>query len=171
LKAALIGGVVAATFSWPQVIGCYWLVPALWYASLVLLLTSMATAAQQAIALSRLICHPRGGEHIRELLGKPSRNSQSIYEPRRLQLYIWQIPISMLNTSVYACLLGILVFLCQRLLPINESTIGNDGKVTATGILASKNSSVLIDSIDTCHLCGRFCVRYWELCFIHCLHL
>jgi Na+(H+)/acetate symporter ActP len=110
-QGALISGVVAAAFSWASMAQTPWEVHAIWYASLTLSLTAVATATQQAVALSRIICHSHGDEHLRWILARSTPEANGDVKPSGLQLYIWQIPLSMLNASIYLFLTGLLGFL------------------------------------------------------------
>ncbi|KAI1763110.1 hypothetical protein GGR53DRAFT_498623 [Hypoxylon sp. FL1150] len=114
VSSALIGGVVSASYTWP-VLGNLAAsnrstVMAIWYSALVMALTSVATSAQQAVALNRLATHPEGLQRIRDLLGK--QTAPGVWRPRKLQLIIWQTPISLLNSSIvlYAVGLSVLVW-------------------------------------------------------------
>ncbi len=79
-------------------------VSAIWYGALLLALGSIATAAQQAVALSRLSSHPEGLRQIREVLGR--RKVDGRWRPSKVQLVVWQTPVSMLNASIVMFVVG-----------------------------------------------------------------
>ena len=75
-------------------------------------LTSIATATQQSLALYRLTILPDGLAKIREMLSDddgPAANGR--FRPRYSQLYIWQAPLLLLNSSVYLFIAGLAVLL------------------------------------------------------------
>lgn len=120
LTAALFGGVIGVSFTWPVLLPAVEhdvlapdfqsTVTGIWYAALVFALTSIATSAHQAVALNRLGSHPAGVSKLRDLLGK--EGNDGTWRARKLELFIWQTPLSLLNTSIifYAVGLGILVW-------------------------------------------------------------
>lgn len=130
-QAALLSSVIAGAFSWPPVANAHWLVQGLWYSSITLSLASIATATEQAVALSRIVCHPNGLANLRDVLGKPANEIQvthnHMYEPRKLQLYIWHLPLAMLNASIYLFLLGLFAYLLGNVFRPRED--GVDVKV------------------------------------------
>jgi hypothetical protein len=136
-QAALLSSVIAGAFSWPAVANTHWLVKGFWYCSLALSLASIATATEQAVALSRIVCHPKGLVNLRDVLGKPSGAIQVPYEPRRLQLYVWHIPLAMLNASIYLFLLGLLAYLLDSLLRPRQDGDLNDVKVWSKLVLCT----------------------------------
>ena len=74
-------------------------------------LTSIATATQQSIALYRLTILPEGLAKIREMLSANETDSMGVVQLRYSQLYIWQVPLSLLNSSVYLFIAGLGVLL------------------------------------------------------------
>jgi hypothetical protein len=82
------------------------LLQAVWYSSLVLAITSIASGTQLAVALSRLNSFPDGLERICKMLGKKENNQ---WRPRKVQLFILQIPISMQNTSIYSFVISMAI--------------------------------------------------------------
>ena len=110
-ESALVAGVVATAFTWPSLASSGWTVKAIWYSGLVLALTSIATAAEQAVALYRVATHPSGLFILRNLLSKDHETIDGQVEPELWQLYVWQIPVSFLGGSVYLFLAGLAVML------------------------------------------------------------
>ncbi|KAF2106267.1 hypothetical protein BDV96DRAFT_694247 [Lophiotrema nucula] len=121
VTSALFGGVVASSFSWPYLgrlaSSHQSTVLAVWYSALVLALTSIATSAQQAVALTRLTSHPDGLRKIRELLGRPVDGGNPKWRPSKLQLICWQAPLSLLNTSVIMFTVGLIVLVWKSVTP------------------------------------------------------
>jgi hypothetical protein len=129
-KSALVSGVVASGFAWPGMVESSWTVKAIWYSSLILALTSICAATQQSVALYRLSSHPRGWIMIRRLLSNdPKNGSRGQLEPRLWQLYIWQIPVSLLNGSVYFFLAGLAVLLWNAGRSVNLDWAKGETKV------------------------------------------
>ncbi|KAI1414627.1 hypothetical protein F5Y13DRAFT_158970 [Hypoxylon sp. FL1857] len=112
VTSALVAAVASSAFTWPTITtpGVSWVVRAAWYSSLLLSLASICTATQQSIVLSRLATNPQGSVILRMMLGKSKhQGSNGQLEPRRLQLYIWQVPVSLLSGGVYFFLAGLTV--------------------------------------------------------------
>jgi len=92
-----------------------WTVKGCFYTSLVLALGSIHTATQQAVALSRIGSGPDKAKEICRLFVKELEQNQlpdpalKRFEVGAWQLYVWQIPISMLSTSVYVFVAGLTV--------------------------------------------------------------
>ncbi|KAF2797238.1 hypothetical protein K505DRAFT_298770 [Melanomma pulvis-pyrius CBS 109.77] len=109
VTSALVGSVVTSALSWPSLlklsVSSLNTVTAIWYSALMLSLASIASSAQLAVALSRLSSRPDGLKKIRALLGKQTKNGA--WKPRKLQLIIWQTPVSLLNTSVMMFTVGL----------------------------------------------------------------
>lgn len=74
-------------------------------------LTSIATATQQSLALYRLTILPDGLAKIREMLSDDDPDADGRFRPRYSQLYIWQAPLLLLNSSVYLFIAGLAVLL------------------------------------------------------------
>ncbi|KAH7130733.1 hypothetical protein B0J11DRAFT_430219 [Dendryphion nanum] len=129
ITSALFGGVIATSFSWPVFSRLSpsnsSTVLALWYSALILVLTSIAASAQQSVALTRLGSHPHGLEKIRKLLGKSSSSRNT--EPSKLQLVVWQAPLSLLNFSVVVFTIGLAILIWSSVSP---AWTGDDIKVS-----------------------------------------
>jgi hypothetical protein len=114
-QAALVAGVVATGFTWPDVAKSAWTVKGCFYTSLILALGSIHTATQQAVALSRIGGGSSQATDICKLFVKRLENGQlpdvasQRYQIGAWQLYVWQIPISLLSTSVYVFVAGLAV--------------------------------------------------------------
>lgn len=107
IQSALICAVVASSFTWPAVSDLPYsmqsTVLAIWYNSLLMSLVTIACATQQAVALSRLYSHVDRVHKIRNFLGSLENHA---WKPRKLQLYIWQVPATLLNASIYSFMIG-----------------------------------------------------------------
>lgn len=90
-------------------------------------LTSISAATQQAVALYRLSSVPGGLPKIRRVLGNEKINGS--VEPRLWQLYIWQIPLLMLNSGIYAFVTGLAVLLWSAAKSVNYVWGENETKV------------------------------------------
>ena len=105
-----MGGMIASAFTWPALSAIdaskLAIIHTVWYSALLFGVMAIATATQQAIALGRVCSYPDGLEKLRNVLG----HYQSLqWRPRRLQLFIWQAPIALLNASIYTFVLGLVV--------------------------------------------------------------
>ena len=99
---------VTSAFTWPSIANAAWSVKALWYTALLLALAAICTATQQSIVLLRLATHPNGSFLLCSLLSKDVEHGRGFPKaPRLLQLYIWQVPISLLNGGVYFFIAGL----------------------------------------------------------------
>ena len=105
-----MGSMIASTLTWSALekVGdsTQAIIQAIWYSALLFGLIAIATATQQAIALGRLCCYPDGLDKLRNLLGWQDHGHR---KPQRLQLFMWQTPIAMLNASVYTFILGLAI--------------------------------------------------------------
>lgn len=109
---------IASAFSWLTAPKNPYPTTILWLCGLVLAVTSISAAAQQSIALSRLNSHPEGLRQIRRQLGGPVSLRSSTdrgevvgrnvaWKPSLLQVYVWQVPVMMLNFSILMFLAGL----------------------------------------------------------------
>lgn len=114
-KGALVGSVVAASIAWSNAATqAGWAIVALWYIALVIALMAVSSATLQTVTLNRLISRPDGLSDIRVMLsGKPPTAAAQSVQPKRLQIYIWQIPLKLLNSSIYLFLVGLLALLWE----------------------------------------------------------
>lgn len=86
------------------------LVKALWYSVLVMSLTSVAAASQQLVAIQRLGSHRDGPRITRQLLSGDLQVDNNVQVPARVsswQGFIWQIPVMLLNGSLYLFVMGL----------------------------------------------------------------
>lgn len=126
----MIASVVATGFTWPDLVSSIWAVKAIWFSSLVLAVTSVCSATQQAVAVSRLSTHPDATRMISYLLAKRDQSGTNVQlEPNWFQLYIWQIPVSLLSMSLYLYVIGLVVLLWSRSKSVNLLWMEGDTKV------------------------------------------
>ncbi|CAN9283136.1 unnamed protein product [Alternaria alternata] len=118
----------------------------IWYSALLLALAAIATSAQQSVALTRLGSHPDGLCKIRQLIGK--RDGLTKFKARKLQLFIWQAPLSLLNTSVVMFIIGFAVLVWKAALPISS---GDNVKRKDAG----DASTAHFNSPDSLNISGR----------------
>lgn len=87
------------------------IVKALWYSVLVMSLVSVAAASQQLVAIQRLRSHRDGPRITRQLLSGDLEVDNSVQAPAQVsswQGFIWQIPVMLLNGSLYLFVTGLL---------------------------------------------------------------
>ncbi|KAF7531684.1 hypothetical protein G7054_g8630 [Neopestalotiopsis clavispora] len=106
ITCALLAGIVSAAFSWRDLDQMFWATKGLWYGSLIMDLTSISLATQQSLALNRICCYSDRWARIRAMLGKP-QGSQGIVRPSWTQIYVWQVPIMLLNIGLILFLAGL----------------------------------------------------------------
>ena len=102
---------IASAFTWPSLQTNTWAIQAIWYSGLVFSLTSIAAATQQSLALYRLAVLPDGLAKIREMPCKDDPDASGRFQPRYSQLYVWQAPLLLLNSSIYLFIAGLAVLL------------------------------------------------------------
>ncbi|KAE8863119.1 hypothetical protein PTNB73_06326 [Pyrenophora teres f. teres] len=135
VTAALIASVVSGAFSWPMVDEAPWTAKASFYSTLFISLSAVAAGAQQSIALDRYGQHPEGIRQLQELLRGGSSGSVSW-----LQLYVWQLPIMLLNISIVLFLVGLLILIWAR--AAHSAAWDDDMKVCTPILLLHRESGV-----------------------------
>ncbi|KAF2629942.1 hypothetical protein BU25DRAFT_307513, partial [Macroventuria anomochaeta] len=113
VTAALIAAVVSAAFSWPTISESPWTARAVLYASLILSLSTVASASQQSIALYRYGAHPQGLEMLQEMLASKKRDRPAS-TASKLQTYVWQMPVMLLNISISLLIVGLFILIWDR---------------------------------------------------------
>lgn len=101
---------MAAAFSWPTINDAPWTVKAVLYSTLIIALCSVASGTQQTIILNRYGKHHDGLKALQKLLESGIKPGT----PRRLQLYVWQLPIMLLNISIALLVVGIFILVWAR---------------------------------------------------------
>ncbi|ETS76509.1 hypothetical protein PFICI_11896 [Pestalotiopsis fici W106-1] len=109
---ALLAGVLTSTGSWPSVLSNGktqpWTIRALWFSGTLFALFAVLIAAKQSLSLHRLSGHRDGLLYIRSCMsGQVTRDGR--VEPRRAQVYAWQMSILMLTAAVFCMICGITV--------------------------------------------------------------
>ena len=138
-QAALIAAVVSAAFSWPTIGSSPWTAKAVLYASLILSLGAVSIGSQQSIALSRFGGQQGGLDKLQELL----KNNKATASRR--QLYIWQLPVMILNVSILLFLIGLLIIIWNQ--ATEQLAWDDDMKVRAASEKAEYLAEIEIDSI------------------------
>lgn len=112
---------------------------ATFYAALILSLVAVCIGTQQGVALYRLGGHESGLDKLQKLL-KNNKNHVS-----KSQLYIWQLPVTILIASILFFLIGLLIMIWNQ---AAEQLAWNDGmKVGAYCEKAAYLANFEIDSI------------------------
>lgn len=112
LQGALLAGVLTSTGSWPTVLSNGqtqpWTIRALWFSGTLFALFAVLIAAKQSLSLHRLSGHRDGLLYIRSCMsGQVTREGR--VEPRRAQVYAWQMSVLMLTAAVFCMVSGITV--------------------------------------------------------------
>ena len=145
---------IATSYTWPVLAQLsrsdLSTVMAIWYSALLLALAAIATSAQQSVALTRLCSHPDGLKKIRHLVGE--RDGLTKMKVRNLQLFIWQAPLSLLNTSGVMFVVGLAVLVWKAASP---DWSGDDVKVRSL-FTSCMESITYRYSRFLCYLCLRF---------------
>lgn len=114
-QGALLAGVLTSTGDWPSVLPngtrSPWTVKACWYCGLIIALTSVVTAAQQAIRLHRLASHPQHNICIRRLLASRHKRPDGAQLPRRMQVWAWQMSGWLLMASALCMVAGMMILI------------------------------------------------------------
>jgi hypothetical protein len=103
-QGALVAAIVSSVFSWPTIADCPWTAKALFYATLVLSLFAVTTGFQQSVTLMRYSKHPEGLALLQKQFQTASKTAAG-----RVHLFVWQIPIMLVNISIGMFLLGVLI--------------------------------------------------------------
>lgn len=102
-QCALLAGVVTAALSWQDPTSVHWITRGLWYGSILIDMASICLATQQSVALNRLCCYQDRWEKIRRMLGAGPDHTR----PHKIQLFVWQAPIMLLNFGVILFVVGL----------------------------------------------------------------
>jgi hypothetical protein len=122
-QSALIAAVISGAFSWPTINAAPWTSKACFYAALVLSLTAIFSGSQQSIALHRI-----GGKTATRL-----RHHMWNRRDKEFVAYIWQLPVMMLNISIWLLLIGLLILIWDR--AASSGIWGGDTKVIILSLL------------------------------------
>lgn len=102
MQCALLTGIVTAALSWQDSTTIHWVTHGLWYGSILINVTSIFLATQQSVTLNRLRCYQDCWQRIRRILGTGPR-------PHKIQLFVWQAPIMLLNFAAILFVIGLTV--------------------------------------------------------------
>jgi hypothetical protein len=125
-QSALIAAVISGAFSWPTIEAAPWTSKGCFYSAIILALTAIFTGSQQSIALHRI-----GGRSA-------SRLRQHLNDRKDIHLvaYVWQIPVMMLNISIWMLLVGLLILIWDR--AASSKIWGGDTKVDLLALSYSR---------------------------------
>ena len=103
-KGALIAGVITNSILWDSVKEGSWTLLGIWYASLIISLTCVTSATQQAIALYRV-----SSVDLLPLIGSyPGERGGFV------AIYVWQVPVMLLNVSILLFVVGVLILVWEQ---------------------------------------------------------
>lgn len=120
---------MAEAFSWTSIPNAPWTTRAVWYSSLIMALISITTSTQQSILLHRMGSHTEGLDRLQGLLRSGNAVAGVPAKPRPMQLYIWQIPVNLLNVSIILFLIGLAIHLFAMALTRDSRTWTDEKKV------------------------------------------
>lgn len=150
---------LTSTGDWPSVLPngtrTPWTVRACWYCGLIIALASVVTAAQQAIRLHRLACHPQHYECMRRLLSRKRPGKDGAILPRRLQVFAWQMSGWLLMASAVCMLAGMLVLIWSSTLTEQQRKFANWWN--------SEAKLAVTFTIVTVVLCSLAGIQWWTL--------
>lgn len=92
-------------------------------------LISITTSTQQSILLHRMGSHTEGLDRLQGLLQSGNAVAGVPAKPRPMQLYIWQIPVNLLNVSIILFLIGLAIHLFAMALTRDSRTWTDEKKV------------------------------------------
>ena len=90
-------------------------------------LISITTSTQQSILLHRMGGHTEGLDRLQDLLRSSKTAAGGPAKPRMVQLYVWQIPVNLLNVSIVLFLIGLAIDIFAMAFA-RDSTIWTDEK-------------------------------------------
>lgn len=125
-------------------------------------LTAISSASQQTLSLHRLHCYKDGLARLRNMLGEQSSKDSNKWIVRPVQLFVWQIPVMLLNFSVLLYLSGLVKLLEARATAQSWSVSSSDTKVCGSRCLP--DSTFLTDYPG---LRGRRCDRGHQFRQLH----
>lgn len=108
-QGALIAAIVASVFSWPTIISSPWTAKACFYTTLYLSLFAVTCGFQQNITLVRYGKDAEGVAMLQKLLRSTNGKSAG-----RLHLFVWQIPIMLVNFSIMSFLMGLSILIWDQ---------------------------------------------------------
>ncbi|KAF5980228.1 hypothetical protein FCOIX_4934 [Fusarium coicis] len=121
---SITAAVISTAFTWAPSAPVPATVRGAWYCGLIFALTAVSVATQQNIALIRAKAHPKGFENLRYMLmvakrtlDLPVTRAQALEmrnQPIYYQLYLWQVPIMMLNFANLMLAASIVYLVAKR---------------------------------------------------------
>lgn len=129
-KNALITATVATCVTWPNVKSGPIGVLACWYSTLLMSIMSITCAIQQSNALFKLGCRDDGKSQMRKIM--QSSQTTGATRESRLQHFIWQSPIMLLNFSILIFVIGLLILVFSHALLDDDDGTWKEKKVRAS---------------------------------------
>ena len=87
-----------------------WTVYAAFYTALILSLAAVSVGSQQTITLFRLGRNRDGLESLQRLL----RDKADPHTTSKSQLYLWQLPVMLLNISILLFIIGLMIIIWNQ---------------------------------------------------------
>lgn len=123
IQGGITAAVISTAFTWDPSAPVPATVRGAWYCGLIFALTAVSVAAQQNIALIRAKAHPKGFDNLRYMfmeakktLNLPIDRTEAVAikkQPIYYQLYLWQVPIMMLNFANLVLATSIIYLVAQ----------------------------------------------------------
>ncbi|KAI0466090.1 hypothetical protein F4859DRAFT_498802 [Xylaria cf. heliscus] len=159
ITSSVVCSIISSAFSWAtfskvsSVPTCPQIVKATWYSAILLSVSSTAAASQQITIIHRLDLYPEGVQMIHQLLGEYARSPRNgiqahedipaaqVLKLRPSQAVLWQIPVMLLNGSLYLFTVGLCILVYW------DFTNASDASVQAVQIFGAVFFS-------SCAICG-----------------
>lgn len=129
-QGAILASLFASAFTWPLMQISAYSTQGCWFGGLMLIISSITIATQQSITLHRFSTHVNDLRNLRGLLGYQDTPA-GIWRPRKIQLYVWQMPVMMLRFGIYLFLVGLFLLLWKAARPNGHSWSMPDLKVSS----------------------------------------
>ncbi|KAI0376034.1 hypothetical protein F5Y04DRAFT_226259 [Hypomontagnella monticulosa] len=151
ITSAILASLFASAFTWSFVPTDAYATHGCWYAGLMFILASIATATQQAITLYRFKAVGDNLEHLRNLHRKRGEGT----DVSSLSVYVWQLPVMFLRFGVYLFILGMLLFLW--------GAVRVDHDVVLPNLRTAIAFTVILVFVGTNHFISVYlCYVLWE---------
>ncbi|KAI1473277.1 uncharacterized protein F4812DRAFT_45042 [Daldinia caldariorum] len=116
ITAAILASLFASAIAWPHVPEDAYDTKGCWYVGLILIVSSIASATQQAITLHRFNTLPNSLSVLRKLLRSPNDEKRASI----LAVYVWQLPVMFLRLGIFLFIIGMFFLLW------NAARVGQD---------------------------------------------
>ena len=121
LQGAIMFASMISGLSWNNVSTSHWSGAALWYAGIILALTSIVLGAQQTMIMPEVVDTNTAQAFRRRLI--VDENAKTAM-PRRSMLFVWQAPLMCLSYSIVCFLTGLTSVVVS---PLGRDPTWNDG--------------------------------------------